>query len=1021
MAKVRFAASWNGGCGSAGRVLTPLLHATNAAWRRVFLLGLSGLPIVLAEARGQAYTLTVFAGAPGKAGTADGAGEDARFQDLQELAIDNVGTLYVADRWHHTIRRITREARVTTLAGQPGASGFVDASGGAARFNGPAGIALDGVRGIFVADAGNGALRQISPDGVVRTVTWANGGRAIFRSPQGVAVTATGEIFVTDGGGEWDYPPGRGGVHVVFQNTLQKLDRAGNLTTVAGAPTSAQIRDGVGAEALFSSPCGIMIDHTGNLIVTDGANLRLAQEPPTFWRQLNTGMAVRKITPGAVVTTLAGGVTSGFADGAGATARFAWLRGIAVDREGGVLVADRLNNAIRRITPSGIVSTVTLYLGRAGTLDASGAGMLFEWPTGLAFDAAGNLFVSTPTAIFKGVPTLVSTPPIIKAQSHVSSGPVTAPAMTFAVAAVGQPAPEFEWRKNGTPIPGATEASFTLPALGVADAGSYAVTLRNVAGTATSTPVVLGPPNAAAIMTRADTLPNAIRPVDLTVFAGQAAYFDGSSDEAQPTPSYQWLRNGEIIPDATSSFLAPRTQPEAAGSYSVIARNLFGSATSGSRSLSIIEQPAWNGAPSLTAFAGASAAVCVTIHGTRPALQWSRNGVPIPGATGSTHAFTPVRLSDAATYSIEANAVSGRVFSSSGGRLDVVSQPEPTGSGPIVLAGSATTLTVTTAGSGTFLQWRKNGSDLPGATGATYSLAAAGLADAGDYSIVAGDRRVSSGIVRLVVAPTSRLTNLSVRGSVRSADAFIVGFVMQGNAPERALLRGIGPGLAPFLPVSSLAGDPRLELFGAAGGASAVNDNWGGGTVLRSAFAQAGAFPLASDSTDAAMVTAVAGAQTAHLTARSDGTALVELFDLGDKSYDPNLAHRPPRLANISARQHVPAGGNLHAGFVIGGIGQTTVLIRAVGPTLAASFGVAGALSDPALEIFDGALRKLAGNDDWPPGLAPVFAGCGAFPLVSGSKDAALVLTLEAGAYTAVLGGGVGSSGAALIEIYELR
>jgi len=141
------------------------------------------------------------------------------------------------------------------------------------------------------------------------------------------------------------------------------------------------------------------------------------------------------------------------------------------------------------------------------------------------------------------------------------------------------------------------------------------------------------------------------------------------------------------------------------------------------------------------------------------------------------------------------------------------------------------------------------------------------------------------------------------------------------------------------------------------------------------------------------------------------GVVLVELYDAG--------AGNSPRLANVSARNHVGTGGDLLiAGFVVDGVGPKSVLIRAVGPTLAA-FGVQGTLADPKLQIFQGE-RLVAENDDWSPSLATAFGRVGAFSLVAGSLDAALTLTLQPGAYTAQITGVNGGTGEALVEIYEL-
>ncbi|MCC7288710.1 MAG: hypothetical protein IT503_21240 [Burkholderiaceae bacterium] len=114
--------------------------------------------------------VTTIAGAPGVAGSQDGAAAAARFKDPPGIAVDAAGNLYVADQGNHTIRKITPDGVVSTIAGLAGAAGYADGSGSAARFNNPEGIAVDAAGNVYVADRGNSAIRRITPAGVVSTV-----------------------------------------------------------------------------------------------------------------------------------------------------------------------------------------------------------------------------------------------------------------------------------------------------------------------------------------------------------------------------------------------------------------------------------------------------------------------------------------------------------------------------------------------------------------------------------------------------------------------------------------------------------------------------------------------------------------------------------------------------------------------------------------------------------------------------------------------------------------------------------
>ncbi len=265
----------------------------------------------------------------------------------------------------------------------------------------------------------------------------------------------------------------------------------------------------------------------------------------------------------------------------------------------------------------------------------------------------------------------------------------------------------------------------------------------------------------------------------------------------------------------------------------------------------------------------------------------------------------------------------------------------------------------------------------------------------------------SSVTLVLTIASDSYLANLSVRAGMAAGQTLIVGFVVEGGA-KPMLIRAAGPGLNKF----GLTGvvDPKLVLFAGDGRSVATNDNWD--VALKSIFASLGAFAFDEDSKDAALQQSINGLHTVAVTSTNSGAILVEAYDAG-----PNDGRK---LINLSTRFQVGTGGDiLIAGFVLAGTGTKQVLVRAVGPTLA-SFGVPGVLADPQLAVFDGA-TVIASNNDWSSTLAPTFANVGAFALGAGSRDAALVITLQAGkAYTVQVSGVGNTTGEALIEIYAL-
>jgi L-ascorbate metabolism protein UlaG (beta-lactamase superfamily) len=354
-----------------------------------------------------------------------------------------------------------------------------------------------------------------------------------------------------------------------------------------------------------------------------------------------------------------------------------------------------------------------------------------------------------------------------------------------------------------------------------------------------------------------------------------------------------------------------------------------------------------------------------------------------------------------------------------------------------IAPGANTTLSVQATGSGTLrYQWRRNGLVVAGATNATLPITAASVANAGDYEVILTDANgpLPSRMARLAVETPQpgRLVNMSVRGAARGPSApLIVGAVVAGGT-KPVLIRGVGPALTAF-GVTGTVLDPRLDVHADVGGRDTIvasNNDWGSGgaaavAALRTTFTAVGAFNLPdAASRDAALVTTLDSARTVHISDATErsGVALVEVYDT-----EPNSGGR---LVNLSARNFAGAGENmLIAGFVISGNVPKRLLIRGVGPRLAAGFGVTGALVDPKVELFiseGGRSTLFAANDNWAAevGAAPVraaFTSVGAFDLPdAASRDAAMVVTAPAGAYTAQVSGVGTATGEALIEIYEL-
>ena len=286
---------------------------------------------------------------------------------------------------------------------------------------------------------------------------------------------------------------------------------------------------------------------------------------------------------------------------------------------------------------------------------------------------------------------------------------------------------------------------------------------------------------------------------------------------------------------------------------------------------------------------------------------------------------------------------------------------------------------------------------------------AVAVAPNGTLYVTDTNNRVVRGVPEAVAS--SQLINVSTRLRTGTGDdVLIAGFVVQGTGEKKVVVRALGPSLS-GVGVSGTLNDPTLAVFNSAGAAVAVNDNWGDLSANdRSALA---GFNLApSDSRESAAVLSLpAGSYTAIVrgVANATGNCLVEV-------YDADLP-AAAKLINLSTRGSVGTGDSVMiAGFVVNGNAPKRVLVRALGPSLAAA-GVPNLLADPTLELFS-ASASLATNDDWAATQAAEISATGVAP--TNAKESAIVATLPPGTYTAIVRGAAGTTGNALVEVYEL-
>lgn len=761
------------------------------------------------------------------------------------------------------------------------------------------------------------------------------------------------------------------------------------VSTLAGWPGAWANVDGTGFAARFESPGAIRGDGAGNYYVADGG--------------ANT---VRKVTAAGVVTTVAGQAgTAGSTNGPVAVATLNAPSGVAVGPSGGLYIADDGDQAIRLVA-NGVVSTFAtgftdpqdvacdgqgnLYVadgdgntvkevsptgsvtvlagsGSRGFVNGTGTAASFDYPVGVALDSHGNVYVADNK---NGAVREIA----------IASGVVT-------TVATGLNSP------TGVSVD-------TAGNIYVADQGDETIRLIAPDGTVS---LLAGQPNVAKT---ADGTPT-------------------SACFADPTQVY-WDPGSGIL------YIAESNTFESAGAnegnnYGGTIRTLVADVPSAPQ---ITAQPV-----AQTIGAGGSAAFSVAASGSGSLLyQWQ-----VEAAGGSSWSD----LTDGGSYAGSATAtltISDAPVSLTGDSYRCeVSNPNGTAvssaatltvqGAPVVQAAAATddinpggnlTLNADAAGAGPLsYQWSLNGSAIAGATGATYTISnynASG--DAGAYAVtVSNGFGSTTATIATVETATARLINLSARAVTAPGAAVLsAGVSIGGSGAKNLLLRGPGPTLADFGVPDPLP-DPLLTLYNSGQVALASNQGWDDNSALAADFAATGAFAYAFPA-DAAMVQNLAAGQytmTVGGASGDSGSAMAEVYDMDSIS-------ATARLINISCRANVSSTSQLFAGFTVGGTGTETVLIRGVGPTLS-NFGISNPLAHPVLTVYDSSQQALQTNEGWggSTALANTFSTVGAFALPADSADSAILITLPAGnaTYTAEVTSGDGTSGVALIEIYE--
>ena len=329
-----------------------------------------------------------------------GPAASAQLHGPYGVAVDAAGNLYVADAGNNRIRKVSPGGVISTVAGN-GAAGSSGDGGLAAdsELNFPEAVAVDASGSIFIADTNNNRIRRVSPTGIISTV--AGNGRqgdssdgtpatsAQLNLPRSVSVDASGNLYVTDffDGVAVD-PPGQLSItdipSIHIEHTLKERIRrvlpSGLITTIAGGSVGYSGDGGPAAGAQLRYPQGLALDASGNLYIADTNNNR-----------------IRKVSPSGIISTVAGNGTFSYSgDGGSAGSAQLYLPGgVTLDNSGNLYISDQLNNRIRKVSYNGIITTVA----GNGTKGYSGDGglatnaQLYE-PVGVAVDASGNLYIA---------------------------------------------------------------------------------------------------------------------------------------------------------------------------------------------------------------------------------------------------------------------------------------------------------------------------------------------------------------------------------------------------------------------------------------------------------------------------------------------------------------------------------------------------------------------------------------------------------------------------------------------------
>jgi DNA-binding beta-propeller fold protein YncE len=363
-------------------------------------------------------SVVTLAGQAGATGSADGKATEARFYNPAGIVVRADGTILVADEGNQVIRTISPAGAVATIAGKAGVPEVFSHDARRNLWN-PSALALSRSGELFVISGG--AIRRVRADGTSSLLTGPHGIPAWFKAPTGVGLTKAGELLVAD----------------AHSAVVWKRGIDGEIVVLAGKPGEQGMRDGPAREARFSRPDGLAVGPDGEVYVADvGAHairvitpsgevrtaagvlgragaadgprgVGLLDEPTkvavapdrTLYIVEGSHNRIRRCGPNGTIYTLAGTPAAGTQDGPGRSATFDWPLGVALADSGELLVADGRNRLLLAVSTAGDVRTLLGRKDKASVIDGDAVDARFSFPTALAFDSQGALWIADSTTI----------------------------------------------------------------------------------------------------------------------------------------------------------------------------------------------------------------------------------------------------------------------------------------------------------------------------------------------------------------------------------------------------------------------------------------------------------------------------------------------------------------------------------------------------------------------------------------------------------------------------------------------